>query len=392
MKVFQDPWMLRLHSFKPMTVPSPETRNMMVSELLDENGGWRWNSLIDVFWEVDRAEVRRIPVRLDYGDDKLIWHFDVKGEYSVKSGSHLAMKVEESNSNGETCGHAKGLKRLWKMRLPNKIKIHIWRLLFNAIPVRSNLITRGVDVEPFRPWCKKLQEDIRHITWYCKFVQKVWRMSELWPKLHGFKRGGFGDLFQWIFERGVGYEFERFVMICWSLWFERNQVVFNNKIKDWEDVIIRARRLGENFFTTEHVPNSFDLQQSLCHFWRPPPVDFIKVNVDASVTISADSYGVGLVGRDSNGQVLFAEGRCYSGSVSSFVAELRAVEEGLKMTFNLGYDHMVLESDALQVINAIHDFPPLSADGHMIGLVRKFASRFQIAKIKHCSSLANSVE
>lgn len=123
-------------------------------------------------------------------------------------------------------------------------------------------------------------------------------------------------------------------------------MVFNGNIKDWEDVLSRAKRKGDYFFTSENVQNPFDIQPNTCGCWKPPPASMIKVNVESSVMELAYSFGVGLVGRDSNGQVLFAEGRCYIGSVSLFVAELRSVEEGLKKAIDLGYDRLILESDA----------------------------------------------
>lgn len=106
------------------------------------------------------------------------------------------------------------------------MKIHIWRLIFNAIHVRTNLIHRGIEVEESFRRCKSYPEDINHTFWYCRFSRKLLKMSYLWLHLSGFVRGGFWDLFQWIVDKCGTNGLETFVLICWSLWIERNLIVF----------------------------------------------------------------------------------------------------------------------------------------------------------------------
>lgn len=87
---FKDPWLLRPHSFRPITYPIQDQANLKVSDLLDDNGAWNWNFIQSILWEVDVTEVKRITVGCGTGNDTLIWHYTPKGEYSVKSGYYLA--------------------------------------------------------------------------------------------------------------------------------------------------------------------------------------------------------------------------------------------------------------------------------------------------------------
>lgn len=88
-------------------------------------------------------KVKRIPL-CGYPDtDRLVWHYNSNGEFTVKSG-YLAMSREESGSDGLQCGFSRGLKRLWGLKIPSKIKIYTWRMIFNALPTRSNLVKRKV--------------------------------------------------------------------------------------------------------------------------------------------------------------------------------------------------------------------------------------------------------
>ena len=70
--------------------------------------------------------------------DSLVWLFTKKGSYSVKSGYHVAklLKMAESSS-GETSVQRASTSlwlRVWKARVPNKVKLFSWRACQNILP------------------------------------------------------------------------------------------------------------------------------------------------------------------------------------------------------------------------------------------------------------------
>lgn len=83
-------------------------------------GTWDLNKIESYFWEIDHEEVKRIPLSAPQGKDVLVWHYDSKGEFTVKSGYHLAMAHEENDSNGIRCGFIRGLKKLWNLQIPKQ--------------------------------------------------------------------------------------------------------------------------------------------------------------------------------------------------------------------------------------------------------------------------------
>lgn len=111
------------------------------------------------------------------------------------------MSREESGSDGIQCGFSRGLNRLWGLKIPSKIKIHTWRLIFNALPTRSNLLIRKAQVEPYCPRFNTVEENT-HLIWYCPFAQPVWKQYSVWPVLFDFHRGSADDLFKWMVEHG----------------------------------------------------------------------------------------------------------------------------------------------------------------------------------------------
>ncbi|KAK3218418.1 hypothetical protein Dsin_012388 [Dipteronia sinensis] len=90
-QVFDDPWIPRPTSFKPIT-PILDRVLRVADPLEVEKGGWKMETLEQNFMEVDRAEILSIPLGMWKPSDKLIWHFDKRGTYEVRSRYRLAMK------------------------------------------------------------------------------------------------------------------------------------------------------------------------------------------------------------------------------------------------------------------------------------------------------------
>ena len=76
-KNFEDPWIPRPFSFRVVTPENNIIRNWRVADIIDKDGGeWNFNLLRNVLWQVDCDEVAKIPLGLEKGSDKFIWHFD----------------------------------------------------------------------------------------------------------------------------------------------------------------------------------------------------------------------------------------------------------------------------------------------------------------------------
>lgn len=77
------------------------------------------------------------------------------------------------------------------------------------------------------------------------------------------------------------------------------------------------------------------INQSSVEVWKPPQEEVLKINVDASVKDSFDHCGIGVVGRDMRGIVIFAEGSIFPGKFTPMYAELIAIKEGILWDLNL---------------------------------------------------------
>lgn len=93
-------------------------------------------------------------------DDSIIWMYNRNGRYSVKSRYYVARQVMR-NGNWAECSRGndeqKVWKALWKMKVPNKIKIFRWRACHGILPTRCNLAKRNIIAKLVARYACKVQ-------------------------------------------------------------------------------------------------------------------------------------------------------------------------------------------------------------------------------------------
>lgn len=94
--VYQNDWIPRPVTFKRISPPSLHLETT-VSELINEKQEWKEDMIRQYFLRVDADQIIKIPLPRQPKPDKLLWHYDKRGNYSVKSGYQLALKMKFPN-------------------------------------------------------------------------------------------------------------------------------------------------------------------------------------------------------------------------------------------------------------------------------------------------------
>ncbi|XP_075645647.1 protein neprosin-like [Castanea sativa] len=81
--------------------------------------------------------------------------------------------------------------------------------------------------------------------------------------------------------------------------------------------------------------------------WSPPTRPRYKINVDGSVFSTLESVGVGVLIRDSEGQVIAVLSKKINAPLGALEVEARAVEVGLEFARDTGVHDFILEGDSL---------------------------------------------
>ncbi|KAM2292630.1 hypothetical protein ACFXTI_027340 [Malus domestica] len=296
----------------------------MVSDLIDlSSNSWRTEMISDGFNQVDVLLILSIPLSQVGIDDRLVWHHTTDGVYSVKTWYGLAIKLMEDGVLGRKGRGAPSdfnklnlvWNNIWRLKVPNKIKIFIWRYCNNALAVRRNL--------------------------------KLWHM----------RIDNLGKIFK---NRDNADEIcQDFAFGLWRLWKNRNEVVFNGIhrqpleiLETWRKSITeyRASEAPEPADNCLRVTKPITDSGKTSGMWQKPRYGTIKINTDAAWCKNTMRMGVGWLGCDFAGLLQAAGGSGIGYCHSAAVAEATAIRAALMACIDHGFDDVIIESDARMII------------------------------------------
>ena len=135
---------------------------------------------------------------------------------------------------------------MWKLKIPAKIKIFMWRAFHHSLPCMNNLVRRGVKAPKGCRRCLEGVDSDWHAVWECPCARSVWDQSALWQKLRTFKGIGVDRLCLFATQVLGNEELETFTTISWAIWTTRNAFIFTNtQRKEKEDLDLAGRILED---------------------------------------------------------------------------------------------------------------------------------------------------
>ncbi|KAL5862339.1 hypothetical protein ACOSQ4_003635 [Xanthoceras sorbifolium] len=215
--------------------------------------------------------------------DSLIWHFDKKGCFSVKSAYRLALKDSCSDSPSGSRAPFPWWKKLWALQIPSKIKIFCWRACREALPTRGCLFKRGIGDSNLCPFCSRVPESVDHALWGCKASRSSWKECPFFSELNSLRS-----------------QVLCFVVGSWFAWSDRNLRIHNVLPPPVSDLWSKALCFVDSSLLSIQVPLQVESASRPVPRWSPPSAGF-KFNVDAAVDAASGRFSVGIVARDQWG-------------------------------------------------------------------------------------------
>lgn len=150
---------------------------LTVNDIIDANTG-RWNAGLvrQLIAEEDVELVLNTKLHVSRLDC-MRWGFSQHCRYDSKSGYKLIEAAAELHS-----GFSQSLppletqlwRKLWKTKTSPKLRHFLWRVLFGALAVKSQLRCRGITLDTTFSWCRQGPESICHVLFHCSTAQQVW--------------------------------------------------------------------------------------------------------------------------------------------------------------------------------------------------------------------------
>ncbi|XP_075636558.1 uncharacterized protein LOC142608763 [Castanea sativa] len=224
--------------------------------------------------------------------------------------------------------------KLWKLKIPNKIRVFGWRTCLDIQPTHVNLARWKILADDRCGVCLQAKESGYHVLWECGLAQDIW--------------AGCSSRLQ----KGT------------SSYEDMLQLVEHMQQRQTDEEL-------ELFWAHLTVSDTCVLVQK----WHPPSGSFYKLNFDATVFSDTCSTRFGAIIRNNLGEVMVAMSAKGLGVMDSEEAEVLACQRALEFAVDAGFEELVIEGDNSTVINSIASLRALQSRlGNIYGDIRLLAA------------------
>ncbi|XP_074318329.1 uncharacterized protein LOC141655135 [Silene latifolia] len=361
-RVWGDAWVVSNQMGRVITPQPPGHADMRVADLLID-GGKAWNGQLidDIFLGFEGARIKNIRLSESAINDEWFWCAEKDGVFSVRSAYRLLAGGSDFLEVGGVSNweREKWLwTRLWKIPVWPRVKLFFWQLCSEALATRANIATRVRGESSFCSFCNSCFESSLHVFRDCGVAQRVWEGLGLAGEEMDAGGGSVRDWIEAKWKEFGGRECGWFMVGCWALWEHRNKVIFEAREVDPDSVVKRVRGVMEEIEGGGYVwrgtrdEEGGGRRENPRRGWVAPTEGYVKVNADAGVQEGA-GVNLGMVCRDGRGRVLWGATHVLEQLWESHIAEAVAVLEGIKEARRRGHENIIVESDCLQVIEAL---------------------------------------
>ena len=136
----------------------------------------------------------------------------------------------------------------------------------------------------------------------------------------------------------------------------------------------------------------FKLGPDYCEIsWMKPPMGVYKINVDEATAERGRNSSIGVIIRDYRGEAATGMCRLLNGNFSVLETELLAMEAGILLAKDLGFQQIIIESDSLLAAQSILAKIISGETGHIVQGILCNLGCFGSCKVQHVKREFNRV-
>ncbi|KAA3487748.1 reverse transcriptase [Gossypium australe] len=307
----------------------------------------KWDrGLIENTFPAEIAEqIIRIPLALEPHEDLRVWRGELSGDFSVRSTYKLLQQFEPTAYALQT-SYKEFYKKLWRIDLPLKVKLLIWKISWNYLPTKVNLACRRVTSNTLCPRCGQSAEDMNHLFRECPVSKAVWR-NMLDPDFVMFPEAEFID---WLTKVLVLLSLEKCKLYCgllWVIWGDRNSQMYNERGRSSQEMIKFVIGYIKELDELKSVKQKTMFIEKK---WRPPPGQMLKINFDGAFEARRKCAALGVVVRDRKGRILLSKSELYNGVEYAFAAKALVCRLATITALERSREEVIIEGDSMSII------------------------------------------
>ncbi|XP_040945782.1 uncharacterized protein [Gossypium hirsutum] len=359
-----------------ITIQEDNDNVKLVSDLVEPiSRSWRTELIRNTFQPDVAEQILKIPLAETEQEDLQVWRGEPTGEFSVRSaykllhGSNLDPNDLLLQTETKTF-----YNKLWKLHIPTKIQMTIWRISWDFIPSFVNLKIKRVVINTLCPRCGSAEENSWHIFIKCPRSMEVWNQLDLSWVLNQSIHNMWGWL-TWVFDRGNEEQLQLFCCSLWFIWFSRNHLIYGKRLMSGSEI---ARKIS--VYITElavtkgrnlTLHSSGNLQQIYKRGWT-------SIHFDAAYERLGFRSASGIIVRNENKEILASQAVIHSNIADPFTAEAYAGLHAIKLGIRLGVNKLTVLGDSKTVIKKCQSFfSDKSVIGAIITDIQSLKNRFQ---------------
>ncbi|CAJ2637113.1 unnamed protein product [Trifolium pratense] len=329
---------------------------MRVSDLLmSDSKMWNLPLICSLFDDSSARKILKTPLLDSVPVDKVIWRLEKDGHYSVKSAYRYCIDEAIDTTHLKVPGQ---WHYIWKATTPPKIKNFIWRLCRNCIPTRFRLNQKGVNCPGNCVHCDDELEDNIHLFFLCNNAKNIWQKLG-WRDVIQQHLQANNHIAEIIFSLLQVFNSEHstlFMVTLWSIWQQRNNRVWRNKIEPTHVVCDRTTNLLLDWRNAQQYKqrNCMQQQQVTETRWQKPHTGRYKCNIDASFSVRQNKVEIGMCIRDDQGQFVLAKTEWMSPITDTDIGEALGLLSALKLVHDLQLENVDFELYSKNVVTSFH--------------------------------------
>lgn len=364
--IWLDNWLPRDFKLRPICPRSsdPPTR---VSDLIDPTTRtWNRQLLEEHLIAPDVDIVLNIPLSSRVQEDFWAWHYDKRGIFSVRSAYRMitAIKAQREDWVEHRSGHSnssadkKSWTFLWKVKIPSKIRVFVWRLAHTSLPTGSVRCSRNMSESDACSICGAAEDTWRHSLFDCQMARCTWALGdeELLEHVLSNRIEDARLWLFWLFETLNQQELARVLVTLWAIWWARRRAVHDNEFQSPVSTWCFINRFLEDLeiaAISQQKSRAVSPVLRAAPRWIPPVNELAKLNVDGGLSRQGNRGAAAVVCRDHTGRYLGASAVVFDGLVDPVSLEAHACNEALALAADLHIHRLMVASDCLEVVKNI---------------------------------------